>query len=706
MILPTRKQAGCVRLTLSDPQGWDELRPFRAGGGPFIGLDHSAMLDVLARSIVAAADRGFDVYASPYLHRGPRRKGNAVARRHVHADIDGPLEVNRVRALGAFAVASGSVTDDGGQRGHVYVRMTESVPLHVHEALCRALGDEVGGGYADASKTSDNDLLRPVGTLNYKTDPPRPVTWLLPPDEGGVRTWQPESLARLLRVPWPVHEPVEAVVSPSGEVSEDKVGGAHNGGVQARLVGLVRQVREAPRRQGNGRLNWAAAVAAAICTTERNAPDEAAVRASLVDAYAARPVPVGESTSSRRAGAEATVRSGWTWGATHPEEALRRVDEVRVQGDENGEDSNLSPGASWKQCDVRSTVVALLAGTVDRPKPTVGLLTLCADDAAGALFYSGRVNGVAGESGCGKTWTALLSAVQVIAGGASVLYLDLEDDATGVVARMLDLGADPEAVADLFAYVHPEERLSPAAWQTLNGLLEDLSPALVVVDSTGEGLALEGANPNADDEVARWFRLLPRRVARHRTRPCVVVLDHVVKADDGTGLWPIGSQRKRAAIDGSQFMQRLRTPFDKNSPGSAVLICAKDRHGHYRPGARVAELVINPGTDADGKPVVQADLIALGSGIVGASGAGRPFRPTVLMETVSRHLENHPGPADRTGRQIREAVKGKNETIRDALDLLVSERYVTTEAGSRGATVYTSYRPYREADEAGNRSTP
>jgi hypothetical protein len=52
-------------------------------------------------------------------------------------------------------------------------------------------------------------------------------------------------------------------------------------------------------------------------------------------------------------------------------------------------------------------------------------------------------------------------------------------------------------------------------------------------------MALDGAKPN-DDDTARWFRGLP---AAARLGPAVVVIDHVVKSDEG-GLWPIGSQRK------------------------------------------------------------------------------------------------------------------------------------------------------------------
>jgi hypothetical protein len=64
------------------------------------------------------------------------------------------------------------------------------------------------------------------------------------------------------------------------------------------------------------------------------------------------------------------------------------------------------------------------------------------------------------------------------------------------------------------------------------------------------------------------------------------------------------------------------------------------------------------------------------------------------MERVSRYLETHPGAADRTGSQVRENVKGKTETVLDALDLLVQEGYVETSSGPRNATVYTLAKPF------------
>lgn len=351
-------------------------------------------------------------------------------------------------------------------------------------------------------------------------------------------------------------------------------------------------------------------------------------------------------------------------------------------------DAPTASGSTWARVDLRDTIAGLVAGTLHRAAPTVAPVR-----GGTALFYRGKVNGLAGESGAGKTWTLLHAAAGILDDGGHVLYIDHEDDAAGIVGRLLDLGVDPDAVRARFAYFNPSEKPTAGDMQALAGLVAELRPVLVVVDSTGEGLALEGANPNADEEVAAWFLRVPRRLALvpydDQPGPAVVVLDHVVKSDDG-GLWPIGSQRKRAAISGAQYMQRTVKPFDKDTAGHAVLVCAKDRHGNYRTGQRVAELHVAPG------PVITLDAVEDAERLNG-------FRPTGYMERVSRALEDA-GPLGLNG--VRRAVSGKRDHVTNALGVLVAEGFVTKAPGPRGAVLHTSVRPFREADDCAPDEVP
>jgi hypothetical protein len=117
--------------------------------------------DAVIAKIQAEALRG-DVYVCPYLMRDRKRaKGNAAGRRLVHSDVDsGRLDLAAVRGLGGFAIGSGTPG-----HGHVYVPLSHVVMPAQHELLCKGLAAYLGG---DMAKISDNDLLRPPGTFNYK----------------------------------------------------------------------------------------------------------------------------------------------------------------------------------------------------------------------------------------------------------------------------------------------------------------------------------------------------------------------------------------------------------------------------------------------------------------------------------------------------------------------------------------------------------
>lgn len=305
--------------------GWQPLRGIREGEGR-IPDDRPALLDGLAEALVLESDLGVDVFTCPYPLMGARVRaaGRATTRRHAHADIDGPVDLERARALGAWAVASGSTAADGTPHGHIYVRMTESVPEHAHTALCQALGQMIGGEHHDTGKVNDNDVLRPPGTLNHKRDP-QPVAWLIRPDDLTVRTWEPEALARELGVQWPIPDPGEGpepaeAVGPTGVGREALEPVPLAEGLAARRVdGLVRMVAEAERGAGNDALNRAAGVCAALCATAGEGLDPVEVRERLVQAYRDRPSE--EPRRQREQTARATVRSGWRWGTAHPAEA-------------------------------------------------------------------------------------------------------------------------------------------------------------------------------------------------------------------------------------------------------------------------------------------------------------------------------------------------------------------------------------------------
>lgn len=210
--------------------------------------------------------------------------------------------------------------------------------------------------------------------------------------------------------------------------------------------------------------------------------------------------------------------------------------------------------------------------------------------------------------------------------------------------------------------------------------------SLVVIDSTGESLSIEGANPNADEDIAAWFRAVPKRIAK--LGPAVLVLDHMPKSSD-SDLWPIGSQRKRAAIDGAQYLQEVLVPFSREKAGAARLVCAKDRHGTYARAQRVAELHVTPNGRA-----VHLALKASEH----APGTSASLQPTAYMEKVSRALEGSPEALSYRG--ILERVEGKKAYIRRAVDELIMNGYVSAVPGSHNSTKHTSAKPFRAGEHS------
>lgn len=331
----------------------------------------------------------------------------------------------------------------------------------------------------------------------------------------------------------------------------------------------------------------------------------------------------------------------------------------------------------WLPLDVSAVLAGLVDGSFSRPAPTIG------DFGSGGLFYPGRINSVHGESGCGKTWTALVACSQEMERGNSVVYIDLEDTPDGVLERLLgSLGVPADVLASQFLYLHPQEKPTPAEMTRLRNALQAAQPSLVVFDSTGEGLAMNGANPNADGEVAEWFRQVVRPLAE--CGAAVVLLDHITKAADND-LWPIGSQRKRAAVTGAAYLQKTARPFAQGQDGYAKLLCAKDRHGNYPIRKHVASLSVT------------CDVWGLDPGLQDGSGGQGPFRPTGLMEAVSRFLEG----SDRQPSQneIEQAIKGKHSAVREALRALIAEGYVATTTGPNRSTLHNSVRAYREVND-------
>jgi len=120
--------------------------------------------------------------------------------------------------------------------------------------------------------------------------------------------------------------------------------------------------------------------------------------------------------------------------------------------------------------------------------------------------------------------------------------------------------------------------------------------------------------------------------------------------------------------------------------GRLKLTTSKDRHGNHRPGTKAAEFVLDARTTPARWRIEPTDT----------PGEGMPFRPTVLMERVSRWLEEHQAPASK--RAIADGVKGNHDARAKAIDRLVEEGYVRRWIEGQ-VHLHEHIRPYRETLE-------
>lgn len=225
---------------------------------------------------------------------------------------------------------------------------------------------------------------------------------------------------------------------------------------------------------------------------------------------------------------------------------------------------------SWRGQDLS----AFVNGSYKPALPTVGARF----DGVGVL-YPGRMSTVAAESEAGKTWLALILVLQELNRGNHVVFIDFEDEAAGVVGRLLPMGVALADLLERFHYIRPEEPLSVTDLVDLAGVLQ-LSPTLAVVDGVTEGMSLHGLNINDNKDVAVFGRKVLRPL--QEAGPAVLTLDHVVKSADNRGRYAIGGVHKLNGLNGVMYLMENIQPFGIGVKGRSRIRIAKDRPGQLR----------------------------------------------------------------------------------------------------------------------------
>ncbi len=359
------------------------------------------------------------------------------------------------------------------------------------------------------------------------------------------------------------------------------------------------------------------------------------------------------------------------------DDALSKVDRVYDEY-RAGRSYEQEQTSSWASVDLS----AIVRGENPDPLPTV----LVRDDGR-ALFYAGKCHVLHGETESLKSWAAQVACAQEIVAGRHVLYFDFEDSASGVTNRLLALGVPAADIVERFHYSRPVDALGEDGELALKEGLA-LEPTLAVIDGVTEAMMLHGLDPRSEIGVAQFHALLAKKIASQG--PAVVSIDHETHSSDGHGR-PIGSQHKRAGIDGASYSMAKKKPFGHGQYGIALIGISKDRPGRVREHHPSLAGELHLISKADGSVTVELRPPSADKD----SEAG-VFRPTYLMERVSRFLEEVP--QGRSKNVVSQSVKGKTDAKRLAIDLLIEEGFVRLERSGQ-AHMLRSIKPFREGGE-------
>lgn len=327
----------------------------------------------------------------------------------------------------------------------------------------------------------------------------------------------------------------------------------------------------------------------------------------------------------------------------------------------------------------------ILTGTPPTVDPPVALTRTDGH----ALFYAGKINGLFGDPEHGKTWVGQAAVVEALNQGGTAAMIDVDHNGMNhTTARLMLLGAHPKHLADpnRWRYYEPEDA------EQLRNACRDLTtrhPDIVLADSIGEILAMFGANPNDETEVTNAFRttLVPIATAGS----AVISIDHLPKGADARATGQaIGSIAKKRMMRGSYLRVDARTKPTPGQVGYLTLRVEKDTSGELR---RVSAGGYAGTFTLDSRdPRVTTWSISNDDNPTTPTG----FRPTHVMERVSRFVEDN----DRCNtRAIRDAIGGKTTVVKTATEILITEGYIVTMAGSHGAQLHHSVAHYREHED-------
>jgi hypothetical protein len=289
----------------------------------------------------------------------------------------------------------------------------------------------------------------------------------------------------------------------------------------------------------------------------------------------------------------------------------------------------------------------------------------------GDLFQLDSLAVIYGPPSSGKTFLAMDIALSVATRRSwqgkevvdgPVLYVGAED-AAGIAKRARAWRARYGELGEIHWLLQRVPLLDSGAVGELCDKVADVAPALIVVDTLTR--CMVGADENSTREMGLAVDALDR--LRTVIGSCVVTIHHSGK-DGSRG--PRGSIVLLTAADTAVECRRTRSGI--------TAVVEKQKNG---PDGQRLHFSLDPQGDS---------AVLVGSALPGSEDG---FRPTVLMERVSRYLE---GSAEANLRAVRGAIQSNAGYVDKAVRCLIDEGFVTTSTGPRGAILHRSVTPFRD----------
>jgi hypothetical protein len=248
------------------------------------------------------------------------------------------------------------------------------------------------------------------------------------------------------------------------------------------------------------------------------------------------------------------------------------------------------------------------------------------------LIYAGKRHILSGPPEAAKTLTALIITLDALRSGMPVGIVDFETGPAETRRMLDDLGATPSEIAAIY-YVEPD---GPPDQADIDSIVNDYGCKLVTIDAAAGAFDVSELDDNLRKDAERFARAWVRPL--WLAGVATIVLDHVVTNAEGRGKFTIGSERKTGGADVHLGLHAIKQ-LHRAAEGLIAITTHKDRPAHLaRPRAAELHLHSHPKTHKitwDFRPATE-------------DGEQPPsFRPTVLMERVSKYLEAQTKPRAR-----------------------------------------------------------